>query len=526
MGLKRAYRHNFQFYYQWVPTSSAATPYWIPNNWPNDTINHQNVLHGIPVGSNFRGLTNGLYMNGFPGLVDTNATETQTPAISVDDYQPFNSWPTTPNESAIPKGSMAADYLWNVRSLSSSLYESSSAGRDFSTTYFKQYHFSYSTASFAYHNIGVNPGNKFVYQSGFESGWGLPSHSAVDSYWVTYEPKMYECNFSWSLYSNTGLGGSSNGPWAMNYAIPGTAPEPYAKPSARSEFIPNYSEGNYEASANSGVQTPLPVGTNPPGVTYDNDSTGSNDGRFFTHAGGCGITRADIEAALTTWELSKNLTDTPGRQAASSALLKRRLFFPNLNVTASNQILNLDQNIEPNGSEWLSLNNGFQGNTQLDIFDENGGIYNIKFNLKRDIANDFYPDTGKGSELLVFIFQVNTTINQSGAASVPGKDGFYPPDNNIVKITNNPEMSFLNPATGYLIESFNISVVQYGFPAQLCFEACQINDRGGALDNGNYFGCIIDGVEFCKIGVSTDPNLIKPAGPAEVVPPPSFPSSK
>ena len=72
-------------------------------------------------------------------------------------------------------------------------------------------------------------------------------------------------------------------------------------------------------------------------------------------------------------------------------------------------------------------------------------------------------------------------------------------------------MSFLNPATGFLIESYNINVVQYGTPAQLVFEA------SGSLAEDIYFGCIIDDVEFCKIGVSTDPNLIKPTTPSGYV---------
>ena len=75
-------------------------------------------------------------------------------------------------------------------------------------------------------------------------------------------------------------------------------------------------------------------------------------------------------------------------------------------------------------------------------------------------------------------------------------------------------MSFANPATGFLIETFNINVVQYGTPAQLVFEA------SGSLSTENYFGCIIDDVQFCKVGVSTDPNLIKPETTGEETLPP------
>jgi hypothetical protein len=70
-------------------------------------------------------------------------------------------------------------------------------------------------------------------------------------------------------------------------------------------------------------------------------------------------------------------------------------------------------------------------------------------------------------------------------------------------------MSFYNPASGYLIESFNLNVIQYGSTGQLVFEA------SGSLTSDQYFGCIIDDVQFCKIGVTTDPALIKPTTPAQ-----------
>ena len=65
-------------------------------------------------------------------------------------------------------------------------------------------------------------------------------------------------------------------------------------------------------------------------------------------------------------------------------------------------------------------------------------------------------------------------------------------------------MSFINPATGFLMETFNLNVIQYGLNAQLVFEA------SGSLANDGYFGCIIDDIEFCQVGVSTDPNLLAP----------------
>ena len=108
--------------------------------------------------------------------------------------------------------------------------------------------------------------------------------------------------------------------------------------------------------------------------------------------------------------------------------------------------------------------------------------------------------------MLVYIFDVKPTINTPANRILPATSaGFYPPDNNIVRIKNtSPEMSFINPATGFLMETFNINVVEYGVNAQLVFEA------SGSLDNGKYFGCIIDDVQFCQVGVSTDPALLKP----------------
>jgi hypothetical protein len=47
-------------------------------------------------------------------------------------------------------------------------------------------------------------------------------------------------------------------------------------------------------------------------------------------------------------------------------------------------------------------------------------------------------------------------------------------------------------------------VIQYGLKASLCFEV------SGSLDDDKYFGCVIDDVEFCKVGVTEDPSLIAP----------------
>jgi hypothetical protein len=150
------------------------------------------------------------------------------------------------------------------------------------------------------------------------------------------------------------------------------------------------------------------------------------------------------------------------------------------------------------------------GKTSNEFFTENGGVYNVKFSLKRDVTYGFNPDSVGGSELLVYIHNVNTQV-PAPSARIAGANGWYPPEANIVRIKNTPAMGFSNPSTGYLIENFNINVVQYGTPAQLVFEA------SGSLENDGYFGCIIDDVEFCKVGVTTDPTLIKPTTTAGAV---------
>lgn len=136
-------------------------------------------------------------------------------------------------------------------------------------------------------------------------------------------------------------------------------------------------------------------------------------------------------------------------------------------------------------------------------FTQNGGIYNVKFKLKR-LATTLAPDAG--SYLRVFIFNTTADFTTSGS----GVSGWYPPPQNIVKIGNSytiggittPAISYLDSATGYYYDEYNINLVQYGTPAQLVFEPSGEGDA--------YFATLIDDIEFCKIGVTTDPYYIKP----------------
>jgi len=232
-------------------------------------------------------------------------------------------------------------------------------------------------------------------------------------------------------------------------------------------------------------------------VAYDiNFPTGSNsdfDNQYFDAGQGVGITRASIQASLTTASISSSNNTVTGLRHLTEALKARRLFFP-LTTSGSGTSQGSDY--------WFK---SFTGYNITDIFTENGGIYNIQFTLKRSIAKNYYPDVG--SFMTVFIHDVNATVPNT-LSRIPGASGWYPPGNNIVTIGNGydttPVMTFNEPSTGYLIEKFNFNVIQYGYPAQLCIEV------SGSLNNNTYFGAILSDIEVCKIGVTTDPDYIKP----------------
>jgi hypothetical protein len=367
----------------------------------------------------------------------------------------------TATDGALPWASAATDFLWNV--LNPSMSRSQSVGVSGQAESF--YRFTYTSSGFL-HN---------------ELGYGTVNYPVTSS-WIAYEPKMIQ----YASGSGTSVGyrlrGKSTGIHFPAYLF--TTAHAYTLPTA---FTPPTS-------------TYPNVGQNPSMLTYDATATGSGDGRFFDLAGGCGITRTAVSASLVNFNTWKNSTTVNGRHSASIALKQRRLFFPTISTGSATT---------PTGAPGIWVQ-GHYGHPSDQFFTENGGIYSVKFNLKRDVSRGYYPDEGESSQLLVYIHNVNNII-PAPSGRVPGTDGWYPPDNNIIRIKNSPAMSFVNPATGYLIESFNVNVIQYGTPAQLVFEA------SGSLDANQYFGCIIDDVEFCKIGVSTDPTLIKSTTPGQFI---------
>lgn len=437
------FTHAFDFYYKAVPTGSNQL---LTSTWYNDT--HFDLFE-----NNTEYIRRTFNYNGNLGFLNYPIILTRNiPVASASIFQ----------NGALAWGSAASDFLWNILTPSLSIsQEVDGAGRHLSN-----YRFIYNSESF--------------FNKEFQTyGTGVATYPITSS-WIAYEPRMIvKASGSTSAGYVTNGGNSSffpatlTSPFNVAYSLPTAVVPPTANPV---------------------------VGENPTNITYGNNSTGSNDGRFFDLAGGCGITRSSISASLMLYEANKNGTSGTARHAVATSLKRRRLFFPTIRTGS--------MALAPNSPGiWVQE---LMGVTSDSLFTDNGGIYNVTFTIKRDIVNGYYPDSGNGSELLVYIHNVNS-IAPTPTNRVAGATGWYPPEANIVRIKNNPAMSFANPATGFLLETFNINLVQYGFPAQLVFEA------NGSLSFDSYFGCIIDDVQFCKIGVTTDPALIKPITTGEVI---------
>lgn len=194
------------------------------------------------------------------------------------------------------------------------------------------------------------------------------------------------------------------------------------------------------------------------------------DNQAFNEEGCLGITRTKVSHSYANFIASSSTADK------TWALKSRRLMYP------------------MNGSHTASY------------FTTNGGIYNVKFKLKR--SGSYSPDTG--SYLDIYIFNNNATYQSSTA---PGTVGWKPPSANIVTIGHaynytgsfvTPLVSNYDPFTGAYYDEYDITLIQYGIPGQLVF------DPGGLTASNAYFGTLIDDISFCKIGVTTDPRYIKP----------------
>ncbi len=126
-----------------------------------------------------------------------------------------------------------------------------------------------------------------------------------------------------------------------------------------------------------------------------------------------------------------------------------------------------------------------------DFFDESGGIYNVTFTIKKDASLGIDPDDG--TFMSVFIANVRDNVGS-----------YYPPENNIIKIGSNIPSLNIPILSFNTINTFSVNLIQYGYPAQLCFEP-----SGSRVDE-TYFGIIIDDISICKIGKTTDPRFIAP----------------
>jgi hypothetical protein len=381
--------------------------------------------------------------------------------------------------SVVPWGSQAGDFLWNVATPSWSFSQV-----NFNSTPYITWTPTWTSKSF--HSLNALNGHLF--------GIGTSSVYPVTSSWKIFDPKYLPFQYELSTPSEI--------------EVPSTTPISFA----------TYSSC-YKIHVNENGLVGQAAGLSP---STDIDFFNEVNNAVFDLGGGAAITQTEVSQSITIVAVSESLTSISARRAVDRALRQRRLYFPVSYATAS--------------SYWLKQFTGFAAN---EMFTENGGIYNVRFTLKRwnktwvasDSASysgsainklwigpgtsDHIENSGSwnmstaypaiGSFMNIFIHDVLSTT-PAPSQRVAGAPGWYPPATNIVTIGNGyettPVMSFVDGETGLLQEKFDIILVQYGWPAQLCFEP-----SGSAATP---FGCIIDDIEVCKIGVTTDPRFIKP----------------
>lgn len=384
---------------------------------------------------------------------------------------------------AVPWGSMAADFLWNVKTprWTSEISQSH-------WTFF--YASSYITGGFmtaSVWSVILDNTGSFFRQIGAAPSVGVESYNITSS-WYVWDPKFQ--NLSGSAYGSGTY---------LRYATTVTSTNGLGLTPGSYNITSSYMIG----------RSGRPAG-NTPGAGTDYSSfigyditwpnTGSTnaisevDNQYFDRGGGVAISRALVSQSLLTQSIYANSFTTLNLRAYYTGLRNRRLYYPTP-VSASGTVGSHDV--------WHKAITGFAAS---EVFDENGGIYNVQFVLKRHVGSDHYPDSG--SYLNVFIHNVSSTNLPNPTQRVAGANGWYPPSNNIVTIghayNGGPAMNFYDVQTGYLYERFNINLVQYGLPAQLCIEP------SGSLADNKFFGIIVDDISICKVGVTTDPRFIKP----------------
>jgi hypothetical protein len=358
---------------------------------------------------------------------------------------------------AVPWGSTAGDFLWNVLTPSLSYNDVTNVhmGSTYQTRFWvnefvsKSFNSQFQTNST---NLGVT----------------ITGSYAVTSSWKIVEPKLIDTT-----------------QFSYVFSIDGT-------PVANAYVGSSYNKTGTDKTDLVSYDISFPV--------LSAVATSSIDGAYFDQGGGAGITRAEIATSLTNEAAFQTNDTAAGLKIMTEALKARRLYFP-VPVSGSGT---------PKGTDyWFKKSTGYKSS---DLFTDNGGIYNVRFSLKRKINSDYYPDTN--TYMTAFIHNVIPQI-PSSSARIPGADGWYPPTNNIVTIGNQynggPEMTFVDIQTGYFVEKFNFNLIQYGYPAQLCLEV------SGSLADSKYFGIIVDEFEMCKVGVTTDARFIKPTSIATTI---------
>jgi len=359
---------------------------------------------------------------------------------------------------------------------------------------------------------------------------------------VTTDPTLYSSKYFWPTYS---LNGAGDYYWNIrSFAITGSTYKTlqWVKPIS-SSITSSWQRHDvmlplYTASLNipGGASLPHMYSASSTPVTFsaaviDGSMTSyaSTDRRFY-QANGAAIDKYELaysQSALLQYSNSFDIqSNTTRLRNLETYLKKSRLYFP---ATSSNYLYG---------------------------FYENGGIYNVRFkiskvpSLRYEPDRYIYPDNGQsisaatqvgtynrtsdytkyqpdtGSKLMVYIADVGTPVTNS--ILIPGREGFFPPANNVVTIGNGysttPTIAFYDSGSGYNVESYDILLVQYGEKAQLVFDACgleyQLDSNGYYKITNNvnqaFWGGVISDIEWCKIGVTTDDRFIKPANFSDV----------
>lgn len=380
-----------------------------------------------------------------------------------------------------------------------------------------------------------------VVSSSLQSSVGLTTKA--NSGTSSLNPTLYRDSYFWPTFSLNYAGGYY---WNIrSFAITGSVYKTlqYTRPTSASitsswfrydPFLPIYTQalpgGVQAGTMYSGTIAPVTYSATP--IDGDYRSTLSTDRKFY-EGNGAAIDKYELaySQSLLTVSNSYAIQSTAGElNKLQTYLRKSRLYFPTTTDKYSY---------------------GFY---------ENGGIYNVRFKIAQSPLIRFsnspktdylYPDDGTvitsntevgtytktadnqkytpdvGAKLMVYIADAASPIS-SQVNFVRGGDGLFPPKNNIVTIGNGygitPTMRFFDSGSGYNVDQYDIVLVQYGEKAQLVFDASGLEfepntnptylpDTYQIYNNSNqaFWGGIISDIEWCKIGVTTDPRFIKPA---------------